>query len=40
MMSMVNMTPEVKAALIIAGAIIITMAMWIFFYKGTISPAL
>jgi hypothetical protein len=34
------MDQQVKGALIIAGAIIITMVMWIFFYKGTISPAL
>jgi len=27
------MTPQVKAALIMTGAIIITMAMWFVFYK-------
>jgi len=27
------MTPQVKAALIIAGAIIITMAMWIYYWR-------
>jgi hypothetical protein len=29
------MEPQVKAALIIAGAIITTMAMWVFFYSTT-----
>jgi hypothetical protein len=27
------MTSEVKAALIIAGAVIITMAMWIYYWR-------